>query len=283
MSHDHEISLATRMADLDTQRHVTSRTYESFCFEGRFRLLEANGHDDKRLREEGALLRPLAAYVRFANEQHAGAVLRVRTRAFAEEGGVIYWDQTVEQQDGKPACRIIQVTRSETNSGTIDLLAPGHEFPEKNLLSEASPFSGSCERIVSPYIMGHSERTHFGDYPPSALWRIVEDGRYMFGERLGLTYELMIRMDTTTFFMGGVFHFHELPVPGEEMRVHSWVERIDKIRVRMRQDVTSTRDEKEKLLLSISEEQLVVSLARARPRKPPPEYIGLIEPYLEHA
>lgn len=35
-----EIQLVTRISDLDTQRHVTSRTYENFCLEGRFRTLE---------------------------------------------------------------------------------------------------------------------------------------------------------------------------------------------------------------------------------------------------
>lgn len=48
-----EIQLVTRISDLDTQRHVTSRTYENFCLEGRFRTLEKNGFSIREILSQG--------------------------------------------------------------------------------------------------------------------------------------------------------------------------------------------------------------------------------------
>ena len=68
-------------------------------------------------------------------------------------------------------------------------------------------------------------------------------------------------------------------VPAEFLQ--PWIEKIEKIRCFMRQDVTPK--DSDEVLLSIREEQLIVSLSRRRPRKAPPEFIQMVSDYMETA
>ena len=277
--YQNEIELITRMSDLDTQRHVTSRTYENFCWEGRQRILAEQGYDTAKLLEQQIRLRPLENYVRFINEQQAGAVLRVITRTYPEADGIIYFDQEIQEKaTNKPVCRIAVKSRLENADGPLNIFPDNSEFAEKELLEDYPEFAGECKRVTSPYVMSFSERTIFYDYPISAYWRIFEEGRWHFSQHIGLTEEKIRAIDTITFFMGGNFKFYESPVPGKEYEIHSWAEKIDKIRFYMRQDLTEKG--KTKPLMSIREEQLIVSLSRARPKKASPEFLGMVAGYI---
>ena len=50
MSYFLEFNATPRMFDLDTQRHVTSRTYEAFCWEGRIRMMASSRAGFRSLR-----------------------------------------------------------------------------------------------------------------------------------------------------------------------------------------------------------------------------------------
>lgn len=266
----------TRVADLDTQRHVTSRTYESFCLEGRHALLAENGLPIPKLLEAGISLQPTHSFVKFLQQQMAGATLNVITKAYPSDDGSIAWEQRVEQLDGKLACELELRTVARRN-GNVETLLPTSKETFKPKYRDLDLFSGNCARIANDYTTQYCDRDIFGSYGPAQLWKVFEEGRWMFCARAGLTYERFVEMDTTSFYMGGVFNFYQ-PIPaGTRLRVETWIEEVEKIRFYFRQDVYSG----DVLLMSLRDEQLIVSLKQARPRKAPPEFMSMIEKYVE--
>ncbi|MEQ9367059.1 MAG: hotdog domain-containing protein [Leptospirales bacterium] len=279
----HTIVSRARFADLDPQRHVTSRTYEAFAYEARHKLLEQHGYPLQRLLEKKIRFLPRAGYVRFVNQQYPEADMHVPAVAYPGENGRIVWDHALTQPDDAPICRIVHEleTIDSTTGQTLDLLTERAE-PEPEIeefLRTIPTFGGGCKRQSLAYQSLMSDRAVTGDYAPGALWRIFEDGRTLFGERIGLTFELIQEMDTTLFFMGATFRFHRPIPPGTPLAIHSWLERTDKIRAYMRQDVTDSTGEV--LYMSSQEEHLIVSLSRARPRRAPQRFYDMFGEYTE--
>ncbi len=269
------IELITRVSDLDTQRHVTSRTYESFCLEARHALLAKNGYSIERLLSDSIFLVPTHSYVRFMYQQYAGASLVVHTSAASDANGII-WDQKIEQLDGKPVCHIQLRTEPRRNDAPMSLLECGE--PEFEILFEdLKPFSGNAVQIESSYTPLYCERDIFGSYSPSLLWKVFEEGRWMFCARTGLTYEKFVEMDTTSFYMGGIFNFFGKMEAGRPLRIRTWIDEMEKIRFYFRQDVFDG----DRLLMSLRDEQLIVSLKNARPRKAPVEFMNFVKDYIE--
>lgn len=275
MPFQHSLILKTRVSDLDTQRHTTSRTYENFCLEGRHALLAEKGLPIRDMVEQRILISPTHQYVKFMYQQEAGAELRTETAAYPAEGGAILWDQRVKQLDGKEVCHIQTRTVSQ---GRANLLGSEKEDHDLDIyFHDLNPFSGSCEVIESDYTPLYCERDIFGTYGPAQMWKVFEEGRWLFCARVGLTLERFVEMDTTSFYMGGVFNFHRPMTEGKKLKIRTWIERLDKIRYYFRQDAV----DEDGVLMSLRDEQLIVSVSAARPRKPPHEFASLIRPYLE--
>ena len=279
-----KIAVSPRVSDLDTQRHVTSRTYEAFCWQARYKLLADQGYSTDRLLEEQILLVPTRSFVRFTKEQLPGAQLFVKTRVLSGAANQLIWDQEIIEADsGKLAVRILTETRA-TKMG-LDYKWDFSVSEDESLASEdlelldtPAPYSGNCKQVISPAVMNFSERTIFFDYPPHALWRVMEEGRWFFSDTVGLDQELILALDTVTFFTSATFQFLKMPVAGQELTIRTWVEKIDRIRLFMRQDVTPK--DSDEVLFSIREEQLIVSLSRRRPRKAPPEFLDIVGDYM---
>jgi acyl-CoA thioesterase FadM len=72
-----EYFAVTRFADLDTQRHVTSRTYEQFALEGRYRMLAKLGYNQERIQNENIYLEAISGYSKFHRQQFPGVQLKV--------------------------------------------------------------------------------------------------------------------------------------------------------------------------------------------------------------
>lgn len=276
-----EIELVTRISDLDTQRHVTSRTYENFCLEGRFRLLEKNGFSLRDILSQGITIRPLESSIRFLAQQMEGADLKTETKAFALKNGAIFWDQKVLSDSGTPAAEIKTLTLCEKNGNPVDLLPlEKTEITGYDQFAEIPDFRGTCKTVDTELITLYSERNIFGDYNPAYLWRIVEDSRWFFSATAGLTLDRFVEMDTTMFFMGGVFRFFH-PVPaGRKVKVSTWIHSFEKIRSYMRHEVTDS--ETGLRYFAVQDEQLVVSLSKARPKKAPEEFQKLVGEYVEN-
>lgn len=293
-----EYTAVTRFADLDTQRHVTSRTYEEFALEGRYRLLNKLGHSHDKIQNEQIYLNPVMGYVKFHRQQFPGAELKVvteaspsppnlpslstpwRGRGGAEGGGVgeVHWDQKIFQQDGELVCHLQQLTQPVKADQPLHIAEITGESKEEVLYEHLKPWSGAGERIVGSYQLPYSDRDFAGKYNLASLWKIFEEGRWIFVEKVGLTYQRIVELDTTSFFMGSVCNFFaEIPA-GRTLQVMTWIERIEKIRYWFRQDVLHNG----KLLASMRDEQLIVSLSRARPQRATPEFIKYIGKYIEY-
>jgi acyl-CoA thioesterase FadM len=106
MSVKNSITMATRISDLDSLRHVNNRIYEQLCAEGRFRLLESQGYPLEALLAKGISLRPIASFVKFALQQKSGATMTIQTEAFLSGNGIILWNHHISQADGKSVCEL---------------------------------------------------------------------------------------------------------------------------------------------------------------------------------
>lgn len=302
-----EYTAITRFADLDTQRHITSRTYESFALEGRYRLLEKLGIPFERIKNEQISLVTINGYCKFHRQQFPGAALKVETAAHllpaaADGQQCLHWDQKILDASGELVAHLQQSTHtvrgvtlrpaqgdkatrtphgSETDQLVTLSLSKGDEVvtaPAGPVLYEdLKPWSGRNQRVVSQYQIPYADRDFAGKYNAAALWKIFEEGRWMFVEKIGLTYERIVELDTTSFYMGSIYNFFAEVPAGRTLEVVTWIERIDKIRYYFRQDVLHNG----KLLLTMRDEQLIVSLSKARPQRASAEFMKYIGKYVE--
>ena len=272
-----EFFAVTRFADLDTQRHVTSRTYEQFALEGRYRALAKLGYNQERIQNEGIYLEAVSGYSKFHRQQFPGVQLKVETFAAACGEGKVHWDQKIKDSAGALVCHLQLKTRTTKGGAPLVLegISPAENF--EVLYADLPAWSGNNERIVSHYTMPYSERDFAGRYNVAALWRIFEEGRWMFAEQTGMTYERIVEMDTTSFYMGGICNFLAEVPAGRTLQIMTWIERVEKIRYYFRQDVCHNG----KIMLSMRDEQLIVSLSKARPQRASEKFLGFIGKYLE--
>ncbi len=283
----------TRLADLDTQRHVTSRTYEMAAWQGRYQLLLNNGFTLQQMYDDQTVITPVSNYCKFYREQQPPAQLNVHTRAYIGKNDQVYWLQEIYNNEKLDdlACRVITMTKAKKAKKKFKLFEqePDFESPKAieikgagdmaTLLKKPKAFNGSCKRVVSDYNMLFSERGPFFTYAPGTIWRIFEEGRWAFGTAIGFGLKQIQQLDTTTFFTGATYHFAKIPEAGSQLKVYTWVEKVDKIRCFLRQDVTMKNDSK--VLMSIREEQLIVSPSKRRPKKAPKEWMKLTGAYTE--
>ncbi|GAB4442751.1 MAG: acyl-[acyl-carrier-protein] thioesterase [Turneriella sp.] len=277
-----EYFAVTRFADLDTQRHVTSRTYEQFALEGRYRVLAKLGYNQERIQNENIYLEAISGYSKFHRQQFPGVQLKVQTFAALPAGqrneGLIHWDQKILDQAGELVCHLQLKTRTTRGGAPLELDGIAAAENLEVLYSNLPPWSGQNERIVSHYTMPYSDRDFAGRYNVAALWRIFEEGRWMFAEQTGMTYERIVEMDTTSFYMGSICNFLAEVPAGRTLQIMTWIERVEKIRYYFRQDVLHNG----RILLSMRDEQLIVSLSKARPQRASEKFLGFIGKYLEH-
>ncbi|MFN2195938.1 MAG: thioesterase family protein [Anaerolineales bacterium] len=277
-----EILLTTRISDLDALRHVNNRIYAQFCAEGRYQLLKEHGYPLESLLAQGIYPRPTVAFVRFSLQQMAGTTLTVKTDAFPLENGIILWDHQILQPDGAAACQVqVRSVTVDRRGNPVDLLPHSNEAPEKVLIEEVPAFSGSCQRVTSPYSAIYTDMDAFGQLPFSAHWRMFEEGRHMFGQQLGLTLARLMQLDTHIFWVSGTYQVYKPVQAGQMVKISTWLERVVRIRAYFRQEIRSA--EGDELLGASREEHLVVSLSKARARTLPPEMLAVLQDYIEYS
>ncbi|MBE7437626.1 MAG: acyl-[acyl-carrier-protein] thioesterase [Spirochaetales bacterium] len=271
------IALTTRFADLDTQRHVTSRTYESMAMEGRYLYLADRGYDWNSMLVSGVRLRALRGHVRFLRQQYPGTTLQVETDAFRRPQQQILWNQVIREKEGAEVAHLQLLTELEGKEGPLPLETMATDAEPTIHLLDLPSFSGACEQVVSSYTMPYSERDAFGEYPVAAIWRIFEEGRWLFSTVAGLTYEKIVEMDTTSFYMGGDYVLARMPRAGQTLKIHTWISKVDKIRFYFMQEVYDGST----LVAAMRDEQLIVSLSRARPQRAPEAFVRFLGAYIE--
>ncbi len=280
MSVKNSIAVTTRVSDLDSLRHVNNRVYEQLCAEGRYRLLEEQGYSIETLMGKTIALRPMASFVKFALQQKSGATLNVQTEAVPLGNGVIFWNQQIIQADGKAVCQVQAKTETlERLRKPVDILPVTDEPTPQIMIEDVPDFSGKCSRITSSHSAIYTDMDTFGNLPVAAYWRIFEEGRHLFGAQLGLTLEKLVQFNTHLFWVAGTYQYYQPIQAGQQLIIHTWIERIVKIRAYIRQEIWSA--DGANLLGASREEHLIVSLTEARPRELPPEMAIIVKELIE--
>ncbi|WP_108974723.1 acyl-CoA thioesterase [Leptospira ryugenii] len=276
MPFENRISRYTHFSDLDWNRHVTSRAYERFCYDGRFSLLESLGYPIHSCLEKGIKFVSLDTNVRFQSQQFQNAKLEIHTIGSQGTDRTIYFDQVIYDQNEKKVCSIT------ASAYLID--AEGNRLLLEGIpTQESSPFTRIGKRLPEQNTLKHkmhipfSDMSCFWNLPSESVWKIFEEGRFLFFKEI-IDLNFIHETDSTTFFMGGDIQIHTLPEPGSEILLLSWIECIEKIRFYFRQDILTESGE---TIASMRDEQLFVQLSTSRPRKAPKEFVELVEPFLE--
>ncbi len=276
------LSLTTRLSDLDSQGILSLRACDRLAAEAREIALSARGYSFSVRRESGLRLQARACSITTHQLPGPGVTVRSSVQLFAAAEGGHIWDHRLETPDGAEFCRLLVRTDGLSAAGEpLDLFRDARVFADAALLAAPPPFQGGCKQVQSAQMALYTDRNALGEHPLESLWRIFDEGRWRFAERIGLTEEMIRRLDTELPLVGGVYEFRRPPRPGRELQLHAWIERIDRVRVFLRQAVYDPADGQ--LLLSAREEHTLVSLSRGRPRTAPVEYLELMADYVERA
>jgi len=271
------ISRTTSIADLDWNRHVTSRTYERFCYDGRFSLLEDLGYSVHACLAKEIDYVSVDTFVRFLGQQFAESVLSIETKLTRGGDGQLFFEQFVIDKDNKKVCDLKASAFLKDKSGNVIVL---NEIPLRDsdwIPSEIKSRLKHQEALLHDIHIPFSDMSCFWNLPSESIWKVFEEGRFLFFKEI-VDLNLIKETDTTTFFMGGEIKIYKLPEPGEKIVLHSWIEVVEKIRFYFRQDIVNINGE---TLASMRDEQLFVALSSSRPRKAPLAFITKVEKYIE--
>jgi len=270
----------TRFSDLDTQRHVNNTIYENFAETGRILLLSEFGWPIDRLLDEEISFRPVKCFVSFTEQQPMGAEILSKTKLYPQSDGKLHYSTLISNvNSAKTACHIEFLFEPRKKNKKVNLFENQSEKPEF-AFEKIKKFSGGCSQVSSSYIPNFSERNILGVLPGASYWRVLEEARWDFTSKLGITLDFIRKQNSTMFYMGGTFHFNKEIPAGAKLKINTWVDRIDKIWVHMRQD---TFNEKTKeLMMSMHGKFLIVSVDKARPKKADEQLINFYKKYTEN-
>ncbi|MGE8722221.1 acyl-[acyl-carrier-protein] thioesterase [Leptospira terpstrae] len=269
-------SLTTHHFDLDWNRHVTSRTYERFGYDARCEVLREFGYSVEDMLSNNISYLPGSTYVRFLSQQFANSEITVESQVFRMDHGILFWKQTILGSDGKKACQLETTSRLVQAEINIVITA----IPEINI----TPYEFTIHpkpilqnTVEHDYYIPFSDMNCYWNLPSDAIWKVFEEGRFLFFKEI-VDLSLIKETDSTTFFMGGEIVIHKQPEPGSHVKILSWIESFEKIRFYFRQDIVDLNGN---LLASMKDEQLFVSLSSSRPRRAPAAFSDKIERFIE--
>lgn len=271
-------AIKTQVFDLDWNRHITSRTYEKFCYAARWNYLESFGISIRTALEKGFKLMPKQTFVKFLAQQYEGSTLSIETDCKQADDGTLQFKQTVFDSTEKKSCELIS-SSILYNEAKEAIFLP--EVEGKTLSQFDFPNLTIKERDKDQKCLDHSFYIPFSDMScfwllsSESVWKVFEEGRFLFFKEV-FDLEDVQKTDTSTFFMGGEIDILTLPEPGSQVRLLSWIESYEKIRFFFRQDLL---DSSGNVLVRMRDEQLFVSFSKARPKKSPPEFIDKTKMY----
>lgn len=269
-------TLSTRHFDLDWNRHVTSRTYERFAYDARCEVLKEFGFPIELMLNSNISYFPGSTKVRFLKQQFVNSEMTVESQVYGLEDGTLLWKQSIFGSDGKNACEIETTSRLVQEGNTIRIPnVPDISFNPYQFTIHPKPILQNT--VEHDYYIPFSDMNCFWNLPSDSIWKIFEEGRFLFFKEI-VDLNLIKETDSTTFFMGGEILIHKQPDPGSHIKILSWIESFEKIRFYFRQDIL---DSNGNLLASMKDEQLFVSLSNSRPRRAPAAFFDKVERFIE--
>lgn len=265
----------TYIFDLDWNRHVTSRTYEKFCLDARYQVLKSLGFPIEKCIQEKIYFLELEQTCRFLKEQHSGKSISVETKLQKTKTDKLIWNQIVFGENKIKSCEIRTINKLCREGKTI-------QFEKLNLIEEPKIISKEFQstknsKFKRNFYIPFTDINFFWELSTDSIWKIFEEGRFLFFKESGALEKVQIT-DTSTFFMGGEISIIEKPKPGEDYILESWIETVEKIRFYFRQDLV---DQNGKVYLRMRDEQVFVSLSQSKPKRLPEDFLSQIKSYIE--
>lgn len=266
----------TQYYDLDWNRHVTSRTYEKMALASRMDILKKLGHPISKILDNKWKWISQKSQVRFHSQQFEESEIEISTDVFRDIKGSLHFHHKLLDTSGKPVCTLgNQSVLLDENKNPV-VLSEIHEDPYKEFNWTLNDRQENCNTLNRSLYIPFSDMNCFWNLPGDSVWKIFEEGRFLFFREL-VDLSLITKFDTSTFFMGGEIEILELPPPGSTIHLHTWIDEVQKIRFFFRQDIVSQDG---KLLAKMRDEQLFVSLSNSKPKKVPKEFLSSVEPYV---
>ena len=269
-------TIQTQYFDLDWNRHVTSRTYEKMAYAARMEILKELGFPIAEILQRQWKWVSQGSHVRFHSQQYENSNLLIETEVVRDTNNSLHFHQKLLDTEKKLVCTIgNQSVLLDENKKSVKIDAIQEDL--------SRVFSWKLnERLAEWNTLQHTLYIPFGDMncfwnlPTDSVWKIFEEGRFLFFKEV-VDLSLVTKFDTSTFFMGGDIEILELPEPGTNILLHSWIDEVQKIRFFFRQDIVSQDG---RLLAKMRDEQLFVSLSNSRPKKAPPQFLSAVENYI---
>ncbi len=272
----YEKTIQTQYFDLDWNRHVTSRTYEKMAYAARMEILKELGFPIAEILQKQWKWVSEGSHVRFHSQQYENSNLLIETEVVRDSNHSLHFHQKLLDTDRKLVCTIgNQSVLLDEKKNPINIHAIQEDLSRAfswNLNERSATWNTLQHTLYIPFC----DMNCFWNLPTDSVWKIFEEGRFLFFKKV-VDLSLITKFDTSTFFMGGDIEILELPEPGTNIKLYSWIDEIQKIRFFFRQDIVN---EEGKILARMRDEQLFVSLSNSRPKKAPIEFLGAIENYI---
>ena len=272
----HKKIIQTQYYDLDWNRHVTSRTYEKMAYATRMEILKSLGYPIGELLKNKWKWISQKSFVRFHLQQVEGADLVINTEVFRDTEFSFLFHHKITDLNEKLVCTIGNQSVLLDEFGKTIQFNSLEEGSTETINFTLSDRKQNYNTLEHNMYIPFSDMNCFWNLPCDSIWKIFEEGRFLFFHEL-VDLNMVTQFDTSTFFMGGEIEIFELPEPGSTIKIHSWIDEVQKIRFYFRQDIVSQNG---KLLAKMKDEQLFVSLSNSKPKKAPSEFLKSVESYI---
>jgi acyl-CoA thioesterase FadM len=268
----------TAYSDLDWNRHVTSRTYEKMAYSSRMEILKELGYPISTLLQKNYKWVNKRSKVKFHSQQFENSELKVETEVYKNDRGSLHFHQRILDTNNKLVCSIGNESILLDETEKIIILDEIETTDKTELLFEWNLVDKKLVQTLNHKMyIPFNDMSCFWNLPSDSIWKIFEEGRFMFFHEV-IDLDSVSKTDTTTFFMGGEIEIIELPKPGSKVLLETWIESFQKIRFYFRQDILSENGD---VLVKMQDEQLFVSLSNSRPRKAPEEFLNSVDKYIK--
>jgi len=265
----------TRYADLDSQRHINNASYLAYSAEGQISYLKKMGYDSESLLNNKTYLKPEMIYVSFFRQQFAQVNLRIETIPYRYNTKVL-WDQKIYNDELNELSSHFQTISSLPESFLQNIETLTEPLPLTDITLEN--FSGNCRRSVSNYEVRHIDLDGYNQCSNSVLWRFNEEARWCFLKEANIPFHFLIEKDTAPFWINGIYNYHQDVQLGDSLQVYTWISKLDKVRMYIRQEMMKNGDQK---VLSTEGEFLWISMGRLKPIRTPEFVKTALRPYAE--
>ncbi|MDH4262823.1 MAG: hypothetical protein OEV78_07260 [Spirochaetia bacterium] len=270
--------IKSRFFDLDSQHHINSATYLSYAREGQFYYLHDLGYNKDYFINHKIFLKPELIHVKYFRQQMAHVNLEIHTKCYRIQNS-INWDQKIYNQDsGDLSVHLTSLVAIKNH--LLDKIEECYDdLPEPLLTWDIhGNFSNTCKRSVMDYRIRHIDLDGFNQCSDLVLWRINEEARWKFMEDIEIPFENLVKNDLSLFWINGIYHYYDNVKLNDELKIYTWISRIDKVRTYIRQEIIKNDGER---VLRTEGEFLTVSLSRSKPVRIPDFLKSGILPYME--